>query len=95
MDIPTSVDTIHVNTSWLGIPLDQLEPEHFQQILWELHEVNFRFKFCALDHCTRYSTPFKEDPEAENLLAACFPDSSFGFPTLDTANHGIASTFSS
>ena len=94
IDIATSINTTRINTSWLGIPFDQLEPEHFEQILWELHEVNFQYEFRALDQRAHYRTPYSDDPHTENLLAACFPDSSFSFPTLHTANHhdGIVSS---
>ena len=41
IELATSIDMIRVNASWLGVPFDQLDPEHFEQIIWELHEVNF------------------------------------------------------
>ena len=46
------VDKINPNTlnsSWHGIPSDNLTPAHYEQILWELAEINFQFEFQALD----------------------------------------------
>ena len=93
-DVQTQ-STMEINSSrasWLGIPFDQLEPLHFQQILWELHELCFRFEFCALDCHARIGTPFENDGDSDILLINCVPENSFSVPTLATANHGIASS---
>ena len=45
-------DNINLGTtgcSWHGISFANLRPPHFEQILWELSEINFRFEFQALD----------------------------------------------
>ena len=68
IEIATTIDMIHVNASWLGVPFDDLEQEHFEQIIWELHEVNFRYEFHALDQRARYGTPYSDDPHVESLL---------------------------
>ena len=78
-------------SSWQGIAFDSLEAGHFEQILWELAELNFRFEFQALDRRARLGTPFQESVVDESL-SACFPDRSLAVPSLFSANHGIAST---
>lgn len=91
IEVQSSIDLEQVNASWLGIPYGQLEREHFEQILWELHELCFRYEFRALDLRARLHTPFEDDPNTESLLMQCFPDNSHGVPMLHAANHGIAS----
>ena len=80
------------HASWQGTPFDALEDKHFEQILWELHEINFRFEFQALDRRARIDTPFENSHNADIQLMACFPEHSFAIPPLCHANHGIAST---
>lgn len=69
-----------------------LRPENFEQILWELSEINFRFEFQALDRRGRRGTPYEQDINVDADLMACVPDGSFSTPSLITANHGIASS---
>jgi hypothetical protein len=44
-----------------------------QEILWELHELNFRFEFLALDHYAHDPTMSKEGKSREDMILACFP----------------------
>lgn len=87
-------DTVDLSTagcSWHGIPFDELGQQHFEQILWELAEINFRFEFQALDRRARIHAPHEHLPGADIDLMACVPNHSFAIPALETANHGIAS----
>ena len=77
--------------SWQNIAYDALNDNHLEQILWELHEINFRFEFQALDRRARMNTPFETLSDSDVALMACFPEMSFTVPTTHTANHGIAS----
>ncbi len=77
--------------SWHGIAYDALNDNHLEQILWELHEINFRFEFQALDRRARVNTPFETLPDGDIALMGCFPEMSFAVPGVHTANHGIAS----
>ena len=79
-----------LESTWHGLHFEQLKPEHFEQILWELSELNFRYEFQALDVRSRIGTPYEEE-EAHTAIMSCFPDLSFSVPSLLTANHGIAS----
>ncbi len=91
VEVAPAMDLSNVWASWLGVPFPNLEPVHFEQILWEMHELCFRFEFHALDERARLQTPYEKDPQAEALLDQCFPTNSMVVPTLNTANHGIAS----
>jgi hypothetical protein len=77
--------------AWHRIRFSELQEAHFEQILWELHEINFRFELQALDRRARIGTPFEDDPNAESLLAACTPGRTFSTASLHVANHGLAS----
>jgi hypothetical protein len=85
------IDPSTEGCAWHGIPFEDLRPEHFEQILWELSEVNFRFEFQALDCRARRGTAYEHDTNSDTALMACVPDGSFVAPSLSIANHGIAS----
>ena len=91
IEVMSSINFLKIDASWLGIPFERLKQEHFEQILWELHKLCSHHELSALDHCARLYTPYESDPNAETLLMQCFPNNSFAIPTLDTANHEIAS----
>ena len=94
LDVQIS-DNLDVSTEgclWHGIPFTHLQQEHFEQILWELSEINFRFEFQALDRRGRRGTWYEQDMDADISLMACVPDASFAVPSLTIANHGIASS---
>ena len=57
IEIVPSIDFSNARALWMGIPFDELEAPHFEQILWELHEFCFQFMFHALDECARSQTP--------------------------------------
>jgi hypothetical protein len=92
VELSDALDVSTAGCSWHGIPFHNLRPEHFEQILWELAEINFRFEFRALDRRGRHGTPHQDDPDTDTALMACVPDGSFAVPSLITANHGIASS---
>ena len=77
--------------SWQDLAYDALNDKHLEQILWELHEVNFRFEFQVLDRCARMDTPFESATDSNIALMECFLEMSFAAPATHTANHGIAS----
>lgn len=80
----------NVEVTWNGRRFESLGKDEFEEILWELAELNFRFELLALD--SRASTT---NVNRQNLVAACFPRPSMGasliVPDLSVANHGLAS----
>lgn len=76
--------------SWQGLAFNALDNKHLEQILWELHKINFRFEFQALDRRARMDTPFETLPDSDIALLTCFPEMSFAAPGIHTSNHGIA-----
>ena len=92
VQIVERLDLTTARSSWYGIPFDRLTDGHFEQILWELAELNFRFEFQALDRRARLGTPFEEEI-ADEALVACFADQSLAVPSLASANHGILSIY--
>ena len=78
--------------AWQSLAYGALNDNHLEQILWELHEVNFRFEFQALDRRARLNTPFETLPDSDIALMVCFLEMSFTVPATRTANHGIASS---
>lgn len=76
---------------WRGKPLDQLQDPDFEEILWEINELNFRFDFAAVD--ARVSTQ-RNRRERQMCLEKCFPGCENGGlmnAKVETANHGVAS----
>ena len=71
-------DSFHA--SWQGTPFDALEDKNFEQILWELHKINFRFEFQALDRRAHINMPFENSYNTDIQLMACFPEHSFVIP---------------
>ena len=90
VEVSNSLELACSGAAWHGIPFENLQDEHFEQILWELAEINFRFEFQALDRRARRNTPF-ESLDVHSSLAACVPDLLFAVPSLSVANHGLAS----
>jgi hypothetical protein len=73
---------------WFGISFNDMQPVHFEQLLWELCEINFRFEFQALNN--RISRDPSHPAQTLTKLLACFPGESMNVdPSL--ANHGVAS----
>ena len=76
---------------WNGVDFESLQPSHFEQILWELAELNFRFELVALD--VRMSG--SEASERQRLIQECFPDCAEGGSLLtvklEYADFGVAS----
>ena len=56
------------SVSWNGIDFDALGDRHFEEVLWELAELNLRFELAALDRRMSGSA------ERSYLIAKCFPD---------------------
>ncbi|TFK59653.1 hypothetical protein BDN72DRAFT_725271, partial [Pluteus cervinus] len=86
------VDDIPDVPTWRGLPFNQLTNSHFEEILWEINELNFRFELKALDF--RVSSKF-EDDDRQSLIEKCFPGCSDRGSLLVVdvadANHGLAS----
>ena len=91
VEVSGQLDLSTKSVSWQDIPFSDLQTVHFEQILWEMAEINFRFEFQALDCWARTGTPYEDQPESEIMLMCCFPDQSFAVPSFSAANHGIAS----
>lgn len=87
--VPLDVDTT-VEPSWRGKPASQLGDPDYQEILWEINELNFRFELLALD--SRLSKN-KNYLDRQRLIESCFPGCSTGsllVVDLEKANHGLA-----
>ena len=80
------------SVSWNGIDFDALEDHHFEEVLWELAELNFRFELAALDG--RMSGSMVSD--RNHLVVTCFPDAaetgSLLIVKLECANQGLGSS---
>lgn len=76
--------------TWNGKAFEALGKDEFEEILWELAELNFRFELSALD--SRASTSNVDRPK---LVSACFPrpptGASLVVVDLGAANRGLAS----
>lgn len=76
--------------TWNGKAFKDLGKDDFEEILWELAELNFRFELMALD--LRAST---SQVDRQKLISACFPRTPGGASLivvdLSVANHGLAS----
>ena len=69
------------------------EPRVAQEILWELHELNFRFEFLALDYHAHDPTMSKDTKSREDMILACFPGGggeSVLVVTISSAHLGLA-----
>ena len=77
--------------SWNGADFDAMESRHFEEVLWELAELNFRFELAALDARMSASTV----TERRHLVAQCFPDvkqeGSLLVVKLECADQGLGS----
>jgi hypothetical protein len=80
------------SVSWNGIDFDALGDHHFEEVLWELAELNFRFELAALDG--RMSGSMVSD--RNHLVVTCFPDAaetgSLLIVKLECANQGLGSS---
>lgn len=50
--VDPNLDLSTQSASWQGIPFAELQDAHYEQILWELAELNFCFELQALAHHT-------------------------------------------
>ena len=89
--IQDSIDLSTLGCAWYGISFEQLKPVHFEQILWELNQINFYFEIQALDRRARYGTPYESSSDAHHLILACLPNHLLTVPSFLAANHGLAS----
>jgi hypothetical protein len=84
----SDVDT-NADVTWNGKAFESLGREEFEEILWELAELNFRFELLALD--SRAST---KNVDCQKLISDCFPrppaGASLVVVDLSVANHGLA-----
>ncbi|TFK59435.1 hypothetical protein BDN72DRAFT_780752, partial [Pluteus cervinus] len=78
-------------STWRGKPFDTLVNSDFQEILWEINELSFRFEFMALD--SRLSSD-ADKPFHQVDVDECFPTVESGsllVVDVTNANSGIAS----
>ena len=79
------------SVSWNGIDFDALGNHHFEEVLWELAELNFRFELAALDARMSGLTA----PDRYHLIVKCFPDAaktgSLLVAKLECADQGLGS----
>jgi hypothetical protein len=74
---------------WNGKAVQTPSDAEYEEMLWELSELNFRFELLALH--SRATTSGDKDPQ--ELISACFPgchSRSLLIADLGTANHGLA-----
>ncbi|KAF8057832.1 hypothetical protein FPV67DRAFT_557001 [Lyophyllum atratum] len=85
---PDAIDPV----AWEGKAFESLGDQDFEEILWELAELNFRQELLALD-CRVYSPPddLSHSRSRQALVTACFPSGQLLVAALPEANHGIAS----
>lgn len=80
-----------MDPTWRGKPFQTLSNGDYEEIAWELAELNFRFELLALD--SRLNTD-KESisghPSRQELVEACFADGSLLVADLSSANQGLA-----
>ncbi|TFK58897.1 hypothetical protein BDN72DRAFT_906326 [Pluteus cervinus] len=88
---------------WNGRPFGELTNTEYEEILWELCELNFRYEFIALDARAVNPTPpavststatLAQRKSHQELVDECFPSINTGslfLFSLTSANRGIAS----
>lgn len=85
------VDKSDVPITWNGKAFEDLKKDDYEEIIWELAELNFRFELMALD--ARASTQSLNS--RQGLIAACLPRSATGasllIADLSGVNQGLAS----
>lgn len=85
------MDNSDVPITWNGKAFASLEKDDYEEIIWELAELNFRFELMALDVRVSGQSPNSR----QNLIAACLPRSAAGasllIADLSGANQGLAS----
>ncbi|TFK59406.1 hypothetical protein BDN72DRAFT_905871 [Pluteus cervinus] len=87
----TSSSRPFLPSTWRGKPFDNLVNSDFQEILWEINELSFRFEFMALD--SRLSSD-ADKPFHHVDVDECFPTAESGsllVVDVTKANSGIAS----
>ena len=87
------VDELELSTAdakWEGRVVGDLQAEDYEQVLWELVELNFHFEFQALDQ--RLSTRSGTFPVGRSTrIRQCFPGGCLLVADWRVSNHGIAS----
>jgi hypothetical protein len=77
--------------SWNGTDFDALGDRQFEEVLWELAELNFRFELAALDGRMSRSTAV----DRFHLIVKCFPDAaetgSLLIAKLECVDQGLGS----
>jgi len=83
-------DNLEVQATWNGKEFETLGKDEFEEILWEIAELNFRFELCGLD--SRATTD--QASARHQLISECFARPSAGasllVADLSTANQGLA-----
>ncbi|KAF9456582.1 hypothetical protein BDZ94DRAFT_1315007 [Collybia nuda] len=85
-------DGSRLQVSWNGKTFEDLGKDDFEEIIWELAELNFRFELLALDsRATNESSASRQE-----LVLKCLPRTSLGasllVADLGSANQGLAGT---
>lgn len=85
-------DDLNAPVTWNGKAFESLGREEYEEIIWELAELNFRFELLALDARATTDSPSSR----QGLVSACFPRPSSGasllVADLNGANQGLASS---
>ncbi|KAF9456928.1 hypothetical protein BDZ94DRAFT_1314660 [Collybia nuda] len=83
-------DSSRLPVSWNGKVFEDLGNDDFEEIIWELAELNFHFELLALDSCATTESAASH----QDLVAKCFPRTSLGasllVADLSSANQGLA-----
>ncbi|RDB30337.1 hypothetical protein Hypma_007053 [Hypsizygus marmoreus] len=77
--------------AWQGKDFENLQDADFEEILWEMGELNFRQELLALDIRITNSDSSIDAIHRQELIAACFPGGQLLMAPLSEANHGLAS----
>lgn len=80
--------------TWMGKDFSTLENQDFEEILWEMAELNFRQEFLALDlriHADLSKNHASDTLSRQDQVSACFPSGNLLIATIPEANRGLAS----
>ncbi|KAF5371871.1 hypothetical protein D9615_009520 [Tricholomella constricta] len=89
-DISNS-EVAHGSETWQGKPFGDLQDQDFEEILWEMAELNFRQELLALQIYIRRGDADFDLYQEQQRVANCFPGGQLLVTPLSEANTGIAS----
>jgi len=85
-------DVVPGNETWQGKAFNTLQDQDFEEILWEIGELNFRQELLALDlRIAKVSDPSSDPIHRQASVAGCFPGGQLLIAPLCEANHGLSS----